>query len=104
MRAKLLEIREELRRRMHKPIPEQGDWLREVVTGFFNYHAVPTNGRALVVFRDHVEWLWQRSLRRRSQRDKTTWLRVKQLANDWLPKPRTLHPWPEQRFAVKHPR
>jgi RNA-directed DNA polymerase len=104
MRAKLLEIREELRRRMHKPIPEQGDWLRQVVTGFFNYHAVPTNDRALVVFRDHVEWLWQRSLRRRSQRDKTTWLRVKQLANDWLPKPRTLHPWPEQRFAVKHPR
>jgi RNA-directed DNA polymerase len=104
MRAKLREIKEELRRRLHQPIPEQGHWLRRVVSGFFNYHAVPTNGRALVAFRNHVETLWQRSLRRRSQRDKTTWLRTKKLAEDWLPKPRTLHPWPEKRFAVRHPR
>ena len=47
MRAKLTEIKEELRRRMHQPIPEQGRWLRQVVTGYFNYHAVPTNSRAL---------------------------------------------------------
>jgi group II intron reverse transcriptase/maturase len=104
MRAKLREIKEELRRRLHQPILEQGHWLRRVVSGFFNYHAVPTNGRALVAFRNHVETLWQRSLRRRSQRDKTTWLRTKKLAEDWLPKPRTLHPWPEKRFAVRHPR
>jgi RNA-directed DNA polymerase len=104
MRAKLREIKEELRRRLHQPIPEQGHWLRRVVSGFFNYHAVPTNGRALVAFRHHVETLWHRSLRRRSQRDKTTWLRTKKLAEDWLPKPRTLHPWPEKRFAVRHPR
>jgi RNA-directed DNA polymerase len=104
MRAKLLEMKEEMRRRLHWPIPEQGEWLRQVVTGFFNYHAVPTNGRNLVLFREQVIWLWQRSLRRRSQRDRTTWLRIKELANEWLPKPRTLHPWPEMRFAVKHPR
>ena len=104
MRAKLLAIKEEMRRRLHRSIPEQGHWLRQVVSGFFNYHAVPTNGRALVVFREQVIWLWQRSLRRRSQRDKTTWLRIKQLANDWLPRPRTIHPWPEVRFAVNHPR
>ena len=54
MRAKLREIKEELRRRMHQPIPEQGRWLRQVVTGFFAYHAVPTNSRALVAFRYHV--------------------------------------------------
>ena len=104
MRAKLLEIKEEMRRRLHQPIPEQGNWLRQVVSGFFNYHAVPTNGRALVIFRRQVVWLWQRSLRRRSQRDKTTWTRIEKLAKDWLPKPRTLHPWPDVRFAVKHPR
>src|SRR6059058_839902 len=63
MQARLKEIKEELRRRLHQPIPEQGKWLRQVVAGFFNYHAVPTNGRALVAFRSHVETLWHRSLR-----------------------------------------
>src|SRR3954453_8907209 len=103
-RANLREIKAELRRRLPQPIPEQGQWLRRVVSGFFNYHAVPTNGRALVAFRSRVETLWHRSLRRRSQRDKTTWPRTKKLAEDWLPRPRTLHPWPEKRFAVRHPR
>jgi hypothetical protein len=74
------------------------------VTGFFNYHAVPTNHRSLRAFRDHVVNLWRRSLRRRGQRDKTKWERVTKLADDWLPKPRILHPWPRDRFAVKHPR
>ena len=104
MRAKLGEIKEEMRRRRHQPIPKQGGWLAQVVTGFFNYHAVPTNRRALCAFRDHVVDLWRRSLRRRSQRDETTWERIKKLADDWLPKPRILHPWPRDRFAVKHPR
>jgi RNA-directed DNA polymerase len=104
MRAKLAEIKEEMRRRRHQPIPEQGTWLGQVVTGFFNYHAVPTNHRSLRAFRDHVVNLWRRSLRRRGQRDKTKWQRVTKLADDWLPKPRILHPWPRDRFAVKHPR
>jgi group II intron reverse transcriptase/maturase len=104
MRAKLREIKEEMRRRRHQPIPEQGKWLRQVVAGFFAYHAVPTNGRALGAFRYHVTNLWRRTLRRRSQKDRTTWARVTTLADDWLPRPRILHPWPSQRFAVKHPR
>ena len=53
---------------MHQPIPEQGKWLKQVVTGYFNYHAVPTNRRALVAFRDHVTEAWQRTLSRRSQK------------------------------------
>lgn len=104
MRAKLREIKEVLRRRMHQPIPVQGKWLRQVVTGFFAYHAVPTNGRALGAFRYHVTNLWRRSLRRRSQKDHTTWERITKLVDTWLPRPRILHPWPNQRFAVKHPR
>ena len=104
VQAKLLAVKEELRRRMHQPIPRQGEWLRGVVSGWFNYHAVPTNTRSLQTFRDCVIRLWLRSLRRRGQRDKTTWERMKRLADDFLPKPRILHPWPEQRFAVKHPR
>jgi len=89
---------------MHWPIPEQGKWLRQVVSGFLNYHAVPTNSRALSAFRYHVMVLWQRTLRRRSQRDRFSWDRITKLADDWLPRPRILHPWPSIRFAVKHPR
>ena len=104
MQTKLMEIKEELRRRRHQPIPEQGTWLKRVVTGYFAYHAVPTNNRALGSFRHHVARLWHRSLRRRSQRSRVTWDRMDKLAAAWLPKPRLLHPWPQQRFAVKHPR
>ena len=104
LQAKLLAVKEEMRRRMHQPIPRQGEWLRGVVSGWFNYHAVPTNTRSLQTFRDCVIRRWLRSLRRRGQRDKTTWERMKRLADDFLPKPRILHPWPKQRFPVKHPR
>jgi RNA-directed DNA polymerase len=104
MRAKLKEIKEELRRRMHQSIPEQGQWLAQVVSGYFAYHAVPTNYAALGAFRAHVVRLWLRTLRRRSQTADLLWERMKQLADHWLPKPRILHPWPEARFAVNHSR
>jgi RNA-directed DNA polymerase len=104
MRAKLREVKEDLRRHMHRPIPEQGRWLKAVVTGFFAYHAVPTNMRALGAFRHHVTDLWRRTLRRRSQKDRMTWERMQRIADAWLPPPRILHPWPNQRFAVNHPR
>lgn len=104
MRAKLREVKEQLRKRRHEPIPEQGRWLKQVVTGFFVYHAVPTNSRALSAFRHHVTGLWLRALRRRSQKDSMTWARLKKIADTWLPQPRILHPWPSQRFAVNHPR
>src|SRR6266704_2745753 len=104
MRAKLREIKEQLRERRHEPIPEQGRWLKQVVSGFFAYHAVPTNSRALSAFRHYVTDRWRRTLRRRSQKDGMTWERITKIADAWLPQPRILHPWPEQRFAVRHPR
>ena len=104
MRAKLMEVREEMRWRRHQPVREQGKWLGQVVRGFFAYHAVPTNTRALNAFRHRVMDLWRRSLKRRSQRDRTTGERIAKLAGDFLPKPRILHPWPHVRFAVNHPR
>jgi hypothetical protein len=104
MRAKLREIKEELRRRMHHSIPELGKWLCQVVRGYFAYHAVPTNSKRIVTFRYRVIDLWRRTLRLRSQRDSTTWERITRIASDWLPSPRVLHPWPQVRFAVKHPR
>jgi group II intron reverse transcriptase/maturase len=104
MRAKLREIKEALRRRTNRPIPETGKWLAQVVAGYFAYHAVPTNRLALSAFRYHVLVLWHRQLSRRSQRARVLWARMTKLADDFLPQPRVLHPWPSVRFAVKHPR
>jgi RNA-directed DNA polymerase len=104
MKAKLKEIGGELRRRMHQPIPQQAAWLKQVVSGYFGYHAVPTNGAALAAFRDEIIERWRRTLRRRSQEGDLTWARMMKLADDWLRQPKILHPWPNQRFAVKYPR
>jgi group II intron reverse transcriptase/maturase len=104
MRATLREIKEELRRRMHRPIPEQGVWLKQVVRGFFAYHAVPTNGAALRAFRHHVEHMWRRTLRRRGQKDRFSCQRMHSVVDHWIPQPRILHPHPNTRFAVRHPR
>ena len=104
MRATLQRVKDELRRRMHEPIPKQGLWLRQVTMGFFAYHAVPTNRRAIAAFRHHISVLWQRSLSRRSQKAYVPWARILKLVRAWLPKPRVLHLWPAQRFDVKYPR
>lgn len=102
-RARLQAIQDGLRRRMHTRTDEQGAWLRQVVTGFFAYHAVPTNYDALAAFRYHVVQLWRRALRRRSQKDGRAWQRIDALAARWLPIPRIAHPYPSVRFAVRHP-
>jgi RNA-directed DNA polymerase len=104
VRARVQAVGEELRRRMHEHIDEQGAWLRRVVMGFYAYHAVPTNAVALWDFRYNITNLWRRTLRWRSQKGAVTWKRMAVLQNRWLPKPRITHPWPEKRFAVKHPR
>ena len=104
MRAKLKEVKGELWRMMHLPIPEQGKRLWQVLSGWLAYHAVPTNFRALQIFRDQVTKRWRRSLSRRSQRGGVTWERMRKIADEWLPRPRILHPWPRTRFAVQHPR
>jgi RNA-directed DNA polymerase len=100
MRAKLRMVKEAMLRRMHQPIPQQGSWLRQVVIGYFNYHAVPTNFRALRAFRESIAKRWRRVLSRRSQKGDLTWAQMNRLIDDWLPKPRILHPWPNKRFAV----
>jgi RNA-directed DNA polymerase len=104
MRAKLKMIKEEMWHRMHQPIPIQGKWLRQLVQGYFNYHAVPTNYRALGAFRTEIARRWHRVLTRCGDRAKLHWIRMKQLIDTWLPKPRIIHPWPNRRFAVTHSR
>ena len=102
--ARLQVVKETLRRRMHETIDEQGAWLQRVVMGFNAYHAIPTNAATLSDFRHNVADLWRRTLRRRGQKGAVTWERMTVLANRWLSTPRIAHPWPDKRFAVKHPR
>ena len=100
VRGKLLAVKREMARRMHQPVPEQGRWLARVLQGHYNYYAVPDNIEALSAFRHRIIRHWLTSLRRRSQRHRLTWTRMGRLADQWLPQPRILHPWPEQRFAA----
>src|SRR6266487_3563441 len=104
MKAKLQEIKETLRQHRHKPIDEQGRWLATVIKGYFAYFAVPTNTYLLSAFRYHISMKWFQSLRRRSQRHRLTWERMSRLINRFLPSPRVLHPWPDQRFGVTYSR
>jgi group II intron reverse transcriptase/maturase len=104
LRAKLQAVKQALLRRRHQPLPELGNWLRGVVRGFFNYHAVPGNRDALKTFRREATRYWMHALRRRSQRRRLPWSRLNRIANRWLPRPRILHPYPSRRFYAKHPR
>jgi RNA-directed DNA polymerase len=104
LRAKLQQVKVELRRRWHEPVLAVGQWLRRVVQGWFNYHAVPCNGASLESFRRQVLWLWFRSLRRRSQRHRLTWRRFWQTYARWIPSAHILHPFPSVRFDANHPR
>ena len=101
MRTKLREVKEGLRQRRHGSIPETGNWLGQIVAGYFAYHAVPTNSAAIGAFRYHVTVLWYRQLCRRSQKARLVWSRMAKLADEFLPKPQVLHPWPSARFAVR---
>jgi RNA-directed DNA polymerase len=101
MRAKLQEVKDQLRRRMHLPIPEQGRWLGSVVRGHCAYYAVPGNDSAIFAFRGQVTWHWYRALRRRSQRTGLNWERMDRYATRWLPPARVVHPYPQVRFDAR---
>jgi len=101
MVSKLKEIKSELRRRMHRPISETGRWLNRVLTGHLNYFSVPGNYNSLAYYFNRVEWLWIRSLRRRSQRHKMTWPRFNRIRNIFIPHIIVQHPYPSTRFDAK---
>ncbi len=99
LRAKLAEIKIELGRRRHQPVPKQGAWLRSVLLGHYQYYGVPLNARALEQFRKEVSHLWQRSLSRRSQKGYVNWTRMSRYVQRWLPVARICHPYPIERFG-----
>ena len=100
MRAKLSEVKAELKRRMHDPVPVVGKWLRSVVGGHIRYYGVPMNIPALKSFRSQVGRLWHRTLSRRSQNGRVLWERMWRLVDRWLPPARVCHPYPLRRFGV----
>jgi group II intron reverse transcriptase/maturase len=100
LQAKLREVKAELRRRLHDPLPDVGRWLHRIVLGHLRYYGVPQNERALYTFRDQVGWLWHRTLKRRGQSRVESWARMQRLTERWLPPPRIFHPHPLQRLRV----
>jgi RNA-directed DNA polymerase len=99
MRTKLKEVAQKLRKRMHNGVQETGRWLRSVVQGYMQYHAVPRNLRAVSRFRHWVSRLWRQALSRRSQKGAVGWDRMARLIHRWLPVPRICHPYPHERLA-----
>jgi group II intron reverse transcriptase/maturase len=104
MRTRLASIKLELRQRMHRPVGETGRWLRSVVRGYFQYHAVPGNTPMMARFRYRLVRLWRFALVRRGGQRRPTWKQVISLSARWLPTVTVQHPYPVARFAVQHPR
>ena len=102
LQAKLREVHQDLRKRLHDPIPNVGAWLRSVLAGHFRYYGVPFNGPALTQFRHAVAWLWWKTLRRRSQTGRVTWERMQRLIDRWFPPASVCHPYPLTRFANRY--
>ena len=101
LRAKVSEVKEALIRCRHRPMPEQGGWLKSVVQGHFNYYGVPGNRKALDAFRTQIGQIWLRVLRRRSQKGRSlTWARFQRWIKTWIPTARVVHPYPNQRLCV----
>jgi group II intron reverse transcriptase/maturase len=100
LQAKLKQVKIQLRRRLHDPVPEVGRWLRSVVEGHVRYYGVPMNGPAIALFRFQVGRLWYRTLRRRSQKTRLNWERMRRLIDRWLPPARICHPYPLRRLGV----
>lgn len=95
--AKMKELAGELRRRITEPIEVIGKWLRQVLEGHYQYYAVPRNIAALKWFRKQLTYIWKKTLSRRSQKGYVNWEKMNVLAEEWLPHPRILHPYPGSR-------
>ena len=103
--ATLAKLKERLSRNRHADLAKVGQWLQSVYRGWCQYYAVPGNYPRLQQFREAIEGMWLRTLRRRSQRGRRmTWSKFSQLSKRWLPTPKILHPYPDARFACQHPR
>ena len=97
---KLQEVKDQLRQRMNRSVPEVGKWLGSVLRGHYQYYGVPSNYKKLEAFHYQVKRCWFRTLRRRSHKHNLKWERMQRLADRWLPTPHIVHPYPIERFHV----
>jgi group II intron reverse transcriptase/maturase len=104
VRAKLRQLKQQLRQRMHDEVADTGKWLASVVRSYYLYHAVPGNTPILAQFRERLLRVWRHTLRSRGQKHRPNWDRLGKLFDRWLPRPRVLHPYPQVRFDALHPR
>jgi RNA-directed DNA polymerase len=104
LRTTLAKVKAALRKRMHDPVPEVGEWLQRVVLGYYQYHAIPGNWGALNMFRREVTRHWLTVLRRRGQKRRMNWEVFSSIVQRWIPVPTLTHPHPNVRFDAKHPR
>jgi RNA-directed DNA polymerase len=100
LKAKLREVKTELMRRRHDPVPGQGKYLRDVLRGHYNYYGVPTNFHALSAFRHYLARPWRLALSRRSQKGRVSSKRIERLVTKYLPRPRIRHPYPSRRLRL----
>jgi len=99
--AKLKSLSTELRRRINHRIADVGRWLQAMLRGHYQYYGVPRNYRSMHAFRERVIERWRQVLRRRSdKKGRITWERMNKLATQWLPTPRIVHPYPNERLHV----
>ncbi len=101
MQAKLKDLKQEFRRRVHEPLKEQGTWISAVLRGYYQHYGIPYNIDAMESFLHHVRRLWRRALSRRSQKAELTWEKFEKLTAHWLPRPRICHPYPNQRLSKR---
>jgi RNA-directed DNA polymerase len=104
LEAKLQQVKQTLRARMHEPVAQMGEWLERVLNGYYQYHAVPGNWASLFRFRERLSRYWLHVLKRRSQKGRLSAERATRLCNRWLSRPRLVHPYPDVRFDATHPR
>jgi RNA-directed DNA polymerase len=98
---KCTEIADQLMKRRHWRVDEVGKWLRSVLRGHYNYYAVPGNSQALSAFKTAISHAWLHALRRRSHKGRSmNWNKMSNLIRFWLPSPKIVHPYPNQRLRV----
>jgi len=98
-KRKLEEVKDELRKRMHERVAVTGKWLATVIKGHTNYFGVPGNMDTVKEFYKQCMRHWLRTLRRRSHKaQKLTWEDFRGKTDKMIPRPRLVHPFPEQRF------
>ena len=101
LKSKLMDIKFMLRRKINESPYRVGCWLKRVLTGYFNYFAIPRNCQSLNVMRTEVCRMWIKTLRRRSQKGQNfNWKRMTTLVKFFIPHTRVRHPYPNQRFHL----